>query len=87
MSRQLGLIHVPHQITVMSEQPCAVRGEPEGGRTLTEGDVVEVPLLLPGWQVSGLETAAHQRGLTAASMVRNLIRDFIAAMVPPGRAV
>jgi hypothetical protein len=42
-----------------------------------EEDVVEVPFLLPGWQVSALETAAHQRGQTAAQMVRNLVRDFL----------
>jgi hypothetical protein len=42
-----------------------------------DGDVVEVPLLLPGWQVSALATAAHDRGLTAGEMVRHLLRDFI----------
>jgi hypothetical protein len=42
-----------------------------------EEDVVEMPLLLPCWQVSALETAAHQRGQTAAQMVRNLLRDFL----------
>jgi hypothetical protein len=41
-------------------------------------DVVEIPLLLPGWQVSALETAAHSRGQTAGQMVRDLLRDFIA---------
>ncbi len=71
----------------MSEQPSSARCLPEGSRALLEGDVIEVPLLLPSWQVSALETAAHQRGLTAAGMVRNLIRDFIAALVPPSRAV
>jgi hypothetical protein len=40
--------------------------------------VVEVSLLLPGWQVSALESAAHDRGLTAAEMVRSLLRDFLA---------
>ncbi len=39
-------------------------------------DVVEISLLLPGWQVAALETAAHDRGLTAGQMVRRLIRDF-----------
>jgi hypothetical protein len=43
----------------------------------TEGEVVEVSLLLPGWQVTALESAAHERGLTAAEMVRSLLRDFI----------
>jgi hypothetical protein len=37
--------------------------------------------------MSALEREAHRRGLTAAVMVRNLIRDFIAAAVKPGRAV
>jgi hypothetical protein len=45
---------------------------------LVDGDVVEIPLLLPGWQARALETAAHESGLTAAEMVRVLLRDFIA---------
>ena len=44
----------------------------------SEADVVELPILLPGWQVMRLETVAHQRGMTAAAMVRNLLRDFLA---------
>jgi hypothetical protein len=48
-----------------------------------EGDVVEMPLLLPGWQVSVLETAAHDRGLTAAQMLRSLLRDFISGLDRP----
>lgn len=44
---------------------------------LLEEEVVELPLLLPGWQVSKLETVAHQRGMTAAEMVRHLLRDFL----------
>jgi hypothetical protein len=43
-----------------------------------EDEVVEVSLLLPAWQVTALESAAHDRGLTAAEMVRSLVRDFIA---------
>jgi hypothetical protein len=72
---------------IMREPFSSVLDDPESRPALTEGDVVEVPLLLPGWQMSALEREAHQRGLTAAAMVRNLIRDFIAAAVPPGRAV
>jgi hypothetical protein len=45
---------------------------------MPEADVVEIPLLLAGWQVSALETAAHDRGLTAAEMVRHVLRDFLA---------
>jgi hypothetical protein len=70
----------------MSEPASSALCDPDKGRALMEGDVVEVPLLLPTWQVSALEREAHQRGLTAATMVRHIIRDFIAAVVPPGRA-
>jgi hypothetical protein len=44
---------------------------------LAEGEVVEVSLLLPSWQIHALEIAAYQRGLSAATMVRSLLRDFI----------
>jgi hypothetical protein len=42
-------------------------------------DVIEVPLLLPSWQVSALEVLAHRRGLTAAAMVRTLLAEFLSA--------
>ena len=42
-----------------------------------EGEVVELPLLLPGWQMSKLEKVAHQHGMTTAAMVRHLLRDFL----------
>jgi hypothetical protein len=47
------------------------------GSSPPESDVVEIPLLLPGWQMDVLEKAAHERGLTAAGMVRQLLRSFI----------
>jgi hypothetical protein len=49
---------------------------------LLAGEVVEVPMLLPGWQMSALERAAHNRGLTAGEMVRHLLRDFFRATLP-----
>ena len=49
----------------------------DSGAALAERDVVEVPLLLPGWQVAALATAAQDRGLTAGEMMRHLLRDFI----------
>jgi hypothetical protein len=52
------------------------------GRSELEDEVVEVSLLLPGWQVTALERAAHDRGLTAAEMVRSLLRDFITDQAP-----
>lgn len=44
---------------------------------LMEGEVVELRLLLPGWQVTKLETVAHERGMTAAEMVRYMLRAFL----------
>lgn len=54
----------------------------EPSTPLIEEDVVEIPLLLPGWQASVLETVAHQRGLTAGAMVRHLLRDFLTDRTP-----
>jgi len=62
----------------MSEDSNLLLGVEESCAPLLEGDVVEVPLLLPGWQASILETVAHQRGLTAGAMVRHLVQDFLA---------
>jgi hypothetical protein len=43
-------------------------------------DVVEIPLLLQGWQITALETAAHNRGQTAGEMVRDVLRDFLSRL-------
>jgi hypothetical protein len=40
--------------------------------------VVEIPLLLPHWQVEALESAAHEQGLTAGEMIRHLLLDYLA---------
>ena len=45
--------------------------------SLATSEVVEIPLLLSIGQVSALESVAHQRGLTAGEMVRQVIREFI----------
>lgn len=57
-----------------SDLPFGVE-EPDTPRI--DGDVVELSLLLPGWQLSKLETVAHRHGLTAGAMVRHLLRDFL----------
>jgi hypothetical protein len=62
----------------MIEDSCPPPRVVERSRPLVEEDVVELSLLLPGWQASKLETVAHQRGMTAAEMVRHLLRDFLA---------
>ncbi len=52
----------------------------ESGLALADRDVVEVPLLLPGWQVDALAAAAHDRGQTAGEMLRNVLQDFITGL-------
>jgi hypothetical protein len=54
-------------------------------REVPDGEVVEIPLLLPGWQMNALERAAHHRGVTAAEMVRSLLRDSIRQLTRAGR--
>jgi hypothetical protein len=62
-------------------EPAGLAGEParldflQSGQ---EGEIVEVPLLLPVWQVSALERAALVRGLTAGQMVRQLLHEVLA---------
>jgi hypothetical protein len=51
-----------------------------------ENEVVEVSLLLPGWQVEALAEAAQARGLTTGEMVRQLLRRFLAQPDRPVRA-
>src|SRR5262249_55905248 len=51
----------------------------EVARGLGDGEVVEIPLLLSGWQAAALEKAAHHRGLTTAELVRSLLNDFFSA--------
>jgi hypothetical protein len=45
--------------------------------SLAADDVVEIPLLLPGWQANALEQAAHESGLTTAEMVRRLLGQYL----------
>jgi hypothetical protein len=39
-------------------------------------DVVELPLLLPEWQVEALEEAARRRNMTVGQLVRRLFADL-----------
>jgi hypothetical protein len=44
----------------------------------TNDDIVELPLLLPGWEAAALEEAARERGQTTAQVIRQLIRGYLA---------
>jgi hypothetical protein len=47
---------------------------PESEPAYFSTEMVEVQLLLPGWEAAALEAAAHQHGLTVGQMLRRLIR-------------
>lgn len=48
---------------------------PDGASS--RGSVVEIQLLLESHLLADIEARARERGLTTASMVRCLIRDFV----------
>jgi hypothetical protein len=39
-------------------------------------DVIELPILLPEWQVVALEEAARDRGMTIGQLIRKLFADL-----------
>ncbi len=39
-------------------------------------EVVELAFLLPDWQVTALEEAAHRRGLSTAEMLRQILGEY-----------
>lgn len=43
-----------------------------------EGECVEVPVLLSSNQAAALEEVARRRGLTAAQLLRRIVREFTA---------
>lgn len=45
-------------------------------------DIVEMPLLLSQEQMTALETAAHARGVSAASLARQVLTQFLRRDTP-----
>ena len=60
--------------------------EEDSGRSQGD-DVVEVGLLLPAGQLLALEEAAHECGLSAGEMFRQMLQSFLAGPAAAGRAV
>jgi hypothetical protein len=48
-----------------------------GSDSRTGGAVVEFNLLMEAWLLTALEEAAREQGLSAATLTRRLIRDFL----------
>jgi|SRR6516225_1382574 hypothetical protein len=49
--------------------------EPDLGRL--RDDVMELSLLLPGWQLAALEKTARRSGQSAGEIVRRLVQKFL----------
>ena len=47
-----------------------------------EFDVIELPILLPEWQLNALEAAARERGMTIGQLLRRLFSDLFAEKRP-----
>jgi hypothetical protein len=51
--------------------------------TRFDAEIVELSVLLPGWQAAALEATAHGQGLTTAQVVRRLIQDYFGKFAQP----
>jgi hypothetical protein len=51
---------------------------------LYSDEVIELPLLLPEWQVAALEEAAQKRGMTVGQLLRRLFADLFPRPVVTG---
>jgi hypothetical protein len=58
--------------TLTTEKMLLADGGPPGG-----GEVVEINLLLEPWLLKAVEASAREQGMTSATMVRRLLRDFV----------
>jgi hypothetical protein len=47
-----------------------------------DAEMIEMALLLPRWQALALHTAAKQRGMTTAQMLRRMIGATVGAQPP-----
>jgi hypothetical protein len=67
-------------LTAVSWPPTSASGTgtdtPVPAVPFPSDDVVELPLLLPEWQVYALEEAARSRGMTVGQLVRRLFADL-----------
>jgi hypothetical protein len=57
--------------------PCLDTAAPLLDLTRLNDDVIELPLLLPGWQVSALAKVARSEGQSTGQLLRRLVREFV----------
>lgn len=59
------------------ERTTIARGSFSAPKSISDSDVVELPLLLPRWQVDALEEAASERGMTTGQMIRRVFTEML----------
>jgi hypothetical protein len=64
-------------LTASNERTAATRGSYSAPQSISDSDVVELPLLLPRWQVDALEEAANERGMTTGQMIRRVFSELL----------
>jgi hypothetical protein len=58
----------------LTEDTTTVMEHLHGGTN--PNDVIELPILLPEWQVTALEEAARGRGMTIGQLLRRVFHDL-----------
>ncbi len=66
-----------HAVETTDRVEPVLVSEPADLTALEAEEVIEVPLLLSGREMSVLEQAAHQQGLTTGALLRGMLRDFV----------
>ncbi len=62
--------------------PAPVVRSVSGSPASVDYDVIELPILLPEWQVNALEAAAYERGMTIGQLLRRTFADMFAQQRP-----
>lgn len=58
----------------LTDETTTVMEHFHGG--VSPNDVIELPILLPEWQVMALEEAARGRGMTIGQLLRRVFHDL-----------
>jgi hypothetical protein len=63
----------------LTDETTTVMEHFHGG--VSPNDVIELPILLPEWQVTALEEAARGRGMTIGQLLRRVFSDLFPAPI------
>lgn len=64
-------------LTADDVRTATARSSYSAPQSISDSDVVELPLLLPRWQVDALEEAASVRGMTTGQMIRRVFSEML----------